>query len=57
MIDNSKDQPERDTALEKAIQEHAKMPAANVAAGGRSLSEEAARFLRDAQAAAARRDK
>ena len=57
MIDNSKDQPERDTALEKAIQEHAKLPAANVAAGGRSLSEEAARFLRDAQAAAARRDK
>jgi hypothetical protein len=44
-------------ALKRTIEATTGMPAANVAKGGRSLDEEAARFLQDAQAAAARRDK
>jgi len=50
--ENSKDQAARTEALKRTIEKTTGMPAANVAAGGRSLAEESARFIQSSHEAA-----
>jgi hypothetical protein len=47
----------RAEALKRTIEATTGMPATNMAKGGRSLDEEAARFIQSAHEAAVRRDK
>ena len=55
--DNSKDQATHTEAIKQALEKTTKLPADALARGGRNPTEETERFLRDAQAAAARRAK